>query len=127
MIEVTTMSLPLQARTAPTRTVESEGIFRMMLLVLALAMPLMTMAYLKIQSTRLAYAMGDLQTRIQKEEEIQRKLLLERSRYQRDEDIQVYAGKAGLQPRKQSHLIRRAFTVQDQQLAKLRPVSSDDM
>lgn len=119
------MAVPIQTRSAPTRRVESEGILRMMLLVLALAMPLMTMAYLKIQSTRLGYAMGDLKERIHKEEEVQRKLLLERSRYQRDEAVQVYAEKAGLQPRKQSHLIRRSFTAEDQQLARLRPVSSD--
>ena len=120
------MSVTLQTRSAsPPRKVESEGILRMILLVLALAMPLMTLAYLKIQSTRLGYAMGDLKERIHKEEEVQRKLLLERSRYQRDEAVQVYAEKAGLQPRKQSHLIRRSFTVEDQRLAKLRPVSSE--
>lgn len=119
------MSVPIQARPAPPRRVESEGILRMLLLVLALAMPLMTVAYLKIQSTRLGYAMGDLKERIHKEEEVQRKLLLERSRYQRDEVIQVYAEKAGLQPRKQGHLIPRSFTVADQKLAKLGPVSSD--
>ena len=120
------MTAILQSRTAPPRRVESEGILRMILLALALAMPLMTLAYLKIQSTRLGYAMGDLKERIQKEEEIQRKLLYERSRFQRDEVVQVYAEKAGLQPRKQSHLIRRAFTVEDQRMAKLRPVSSDE-
>ncbi len=120
------MTLTPQSRMTPPRRVESEGILRMVLLVLALSMPLMTLAYLKIQSTRLGYAMGDLKERIHKEEEIQRKLLLERSRYQRDEEVQVYAEKAGLQPRKQSHLIRRAFTVEDQRLAKLRPVSSDE-
>lgn len=120
------MSVSVQSRmAAPPRRVESEGILRMLLLVLALAMPLMTIAYLKIQSTRLGYAMGDLKERIRKEEEVQRKLLLERSRYQRDEAVQVYAEKAGLQPRKQGHLIRRSFTVEDQRLAKLGPVSSD--
>jgi uncharacterized protein HemX len=110
---------------APSRIVESEGILRMLLLVLALAMPLATLAYLKIQSTRLSYAMSDIKERIHKEEELQRKLMLERSRYQRDEEIQVYVQKAGLQPRKQGHLIRRAFTTEDQRIAKLRPVSSD--
>lgn len=117
----------LPSATAPTRMVESEGILRMLLLVLALAMPLGTLAYLKIQSTRLSYAMGEIKERIHKEEELQRKLLLERSRYQRDEEVQVYAQKAGLEPRKQGHLIRRAFTPEDQRIAKLRPVSSDAM
>ncbi|HEY3400018.1 MAG TPA: hypothetical protein VGK03_05245 [Geothrix sp.] len=117
----------LPSSAAPVRMVESEGILRMLLLVLALAMPLGTLAYLKIQSTRLSYAMGDLKERIRKEEEFQRKLLLERSRFQRDEEVQGYAQKAGLQPRKQGHLIRRAFTPEDQRLAKLRPVSSDGL
>jgi predicted ATP-dependent Lon-type protease len=107
--------------------VESEGILRTLLLVLALAMPLATLAYLKIQSTRLSYAMGEIKERIQKEEELQRKLMLERSRFQRDEEVQVYAQKVGLQPRKQGHLIRRAFTPEDQRLAKLRPVSSEGL
>ena len=117
----------LQSPAAPTRMVESEGILRMLLLVLALAMPLGTLAYLKIQSTRLGYAMGEIKERIHKEEELQRKLLLERSRFQRDEEIQVYAQKAGLQPRKQGRLIRRSFTPEDQRLAKLRPVSSEGL
>jgi hypothetical protein len=121
------MAIPDYARSAPTRTVESEGILRMLLLVLALAMPLATLAYLKIQSTRLSYAMGDLKERIRQEEEVQRKLLLERSRFQRGEEVQVYAEKTGLQPRKQGHLIRRAFTPDDQRLAKLRPVSSEGL
>ena len=112
---------------APTRMVESEGILRMLLLVLALAMPLATLAYLKIQSTRLSYAMGEIKERIHKEEELQRKLMLERSRFQRDEEVQVYAQKAGLQPRKQGHLVHRAFTPEDQHIAKLRPVSSDGL
>ena len=90
-------------------------------------MPLATLAYLKIQSTRLSYQMGDIKARIQQEEEIERKLLLERSRFQRDEEVQVYADKAGLQPRKESHLIRRGFTPEDQRLAKLRPVSSEGL
>jgi len=112
---------------SPSRTVEGEGIFRMLLLVLALAMPLATLAYLKIQSTRLSYQMSEIKERIRVEEEIQRKLLLERSRFQRDEEVQVYADRAGLQPRKQGHLIRRAFTMEDQRLAKLRPVSSEGL
>jgi len=117
----------LQSPAASPRMVESEGILRMLLLVLAMAMPLGTLAYLKIQSTRLSYAMGEIKERIHKEEEFQRKLMLERSRYQRDEEIQVYAQKAGLQPRKQGHMIQRAFTPEDQRIAKLRPVSSDGL
>jgi hypothetical protein len=117
----------LQNSTSSARRVESEGILRMLLLVLALAMPLGTLAYLKIQSTRLSYAMGEIKERIQKEEELQRKLMLERSRFQRDEEVQVYAQKAGLQPRKQGHMIQRAFTPEDQRIAKLRPVSSEGL
>ena len=60
----------LPSSSAPTRTVESEGILRMLLLVLAMAMPLATLAYLKIQSTRLSYAMGEIKDRIHKEEEL---------------------------------------------------------
>ncbi|MCX6548824.1 MAG: hypothetical protein WCO20_06600 [Holophagaceae bacterium] len=107
------------------RTVESEGILRMLLLVAILAMPVGTMIFLKIQSTRLSYAMGDVKERIRKEEEFHRKLMLERSRYQRDEEVQVYAEKSGLEPRKQGHLVHRAFTPEDQKIARLRPVSSD--
>lgn len=121
------MAAGMLPNTASPRMVESEGILRLMLLVLALAMPLATLAYLKIQSTRLSYAMGDIKERIHKEEELQRKLMLERSRYQRDEEIQVYAQKAGLQPRKQGHLVHRVFTPEDQRIAKLRPVSSDGL
>ena len=120
---VGTLSSPV----SPTRMVESEGILRMLLLVLILAMPLGTLAYLKIQSTRLSYVMGEIKERIRKEEELQRKLMLERSRYQRDEEVQGYATKAGLEPRKQSLLIRRAFTPEDQRIARLRPVSSDGL
>ena len=107
------------------RTVESEGILRMLLLVAILAMPVGTMIFLTIQSTRLSYAMGDVKERIRKEEEFHRKLMLERSRYQRDEEVQVYAEKSGLEPRKQGHLVHRAFTPEDQKIARLRPVSSD--
>jgi len=117
----------LPTSSAPTRVVESEGILRTLLLVLALAMPLATLAYLKIQSTRLSYAMGEIKERIHKEEELQRKLMLERSRFQRDEEVQVYAQKAGLQPRKQGLMIQRAFTPEDQRVAKLRPVSSEGL
>ncbi len=107
------------------RKVEGEGILRMLLLVAILAMPVGTMIFLKIQSTRLSYAMGDVKERIRKEEEFHRKLMLERSRYQRDEEVQVYAEKSGLEPRKQGHLVHRAFTPEDQKIARLRPVSSD--
>jgi hypothetical protein len=53
--------------------------------------------------------------------------MLERSRFQRDEEVQGYAQKAGLQPRKQGHLIQRAFTPEDQRIARLRPVSSEGL
>jgi uncharacterized protein HemX len=109
----------------PARQVESEGILRLVLLALALAMPLASIAYLKIQSTRLSYEMSAVRERIKKEEELQRKLQLERSRFQRDEEVQGYAQRSGLAPRKQGHVIRRQFTAEDQRLARLRPVSSD--
>ena len=104
-----------------TRQVEGEGILRMLLLALAVAMPLATMAYLKVQQTRLSYEMSAIRARISHEEETQRQLLLERSRFQRDEEIQSFAQEAGLQPRKQGHLVPRSFTVEDQRLAKLNP------
>lgn len=108
----------------PARQVEGEGILRMILLALALAMPLASMAYLKIQETRLSYEMSDIRARIKHEEELNRKLLLERSRYQRDEAIQTFANEKGMEPVRQSHLIHRSFTSDDQRMAKLRPVSS---
>ena len=108
----------------PARQVEGEGILRMILLAVALAMPLASMAYLKIQETRLSYEMSYIRARIKHEEELNRKLLLERSRYQRDEAIQSFATESGMQPSRQSHLIHRSFTVEDQRMAKLRPVSS---
>ena len=110
----------------PTRQVESEGILRLLVLALALAMPLATLVYLKIQSTRLSYQMSEIKDRMHREEETQRQLLLERSRWQRDEEVQAYATKSGLQPRKQGRLIHRSFTADDQRLAKLRPVSSEE-
>ena len=113
---------PLQAR-----QVEGEGILRMLLLALAVAMPLATMAYLKIQQTRLSYEMSDIRARISHEEEIQRQLFLERSRFQRDEEIQTFAEEAGLQPRKQGHLILRSFTTEDQRLAKLNPTPANGL
>jgi uncharacterized protein HemX len=75
----------------PSRQVEGEGVLRMILLALALAMPLASMAYLKIQQTRLSYEMSDIRDRIKQEEELNRKLLLERSRFQRNEEIQAFA------------------------------------
>ncbi len=108
----------------PARQVEGEGIVRMVLLALALVLPLATLAYLKIQQTRLSYEMSDIRDRIKQEEELTRRLLLERSRYQRDDEIQSFAVQTGMQPRRQSHLIHRSFTADDQRMAKLRPVSS---
>lgn len=108
----------------PARQVEGEGVLRMILLALALAMPLGSLAYLKIQQTRISYEMSDIRARIKQEEELSRKLLLERSRYQRDEVVQNFATENGMQPRRQSHLIHRSFTPEDQRMAKLRPVAS---
>lgn len=111
-------------RPAQTRQVESEGILRLLLLAGALAMPLASLTYLKVQNTRLSYEMNTVKDRIRIGEETQRKLMLERSRFQRDEEIQAYAAKTGFQPRKQGHLIPRSFTAADQKLAKLGPVPS---
>ena len=105
----------------PQRQVEGEGVLRMLLLAFALAMPMASMAYLKIQHTRLSYQMSEIRDQIRQEGELRRSLLLERSRFQRDEEIQAYADKAGLMPRKQSHLVPRAYTKEDQRLAKLVP------
>ena len=108
----------------PQRQVEGEGVLRMLLLAFALAMPMASMAYLKIQQTRMSYEMSEIRNQIRQEEEVRRTLLLERSRFQRDEEIQAYADKAGLLPRKQSHLVPRAFTQEDQRLAKLAPTAA---
>ena len=105
----------------PQRQVEGEGVLRMLLLAFALAMPMASMAFLKIQQTRMSYEMSEIRDQIRQEAEVRRTLLLERSRFQRDEEIQAYADKAGLLPRKQSHLVPRAFTPEDQRLAKLGP------
>lgn len=104
-----------------TRQVEGEGVLRMLLLVFALAMPLASMAYLKVQHTRLSYEMSEIRGKIHQEEEARRTLLLERSRYQRDEEVQEFAHQTGLVPHKQSHLVPQVFTAQDQKLAKLLP------
>lgn len=111
-------------RPVQTRQVESEGILRLLLLVAALAMPLASLTYLKVQNTRLSYELNSVKDRIRNGEETQRKLLLERSRFQRDEEIQAFAAKSGFQPRKQGHMIPRVFTAADQKLAKLGPVPS---
>ncbi len=105
----------------PQRQVEGEGVLRMLLLVFALALPMGSMAYLKIQHTRLSYQMSEIRDQIRQEEEVRRTLLLERSRFQRDEEIQAYADKAGLLPRKQSHLVPKVYTREDQRLARLQP------
>jgi hypothetical protein len=110
-----------------TRQVEGEGILRMLLLALAVAMPLATMAYLQVSQTRLSYEMSDIRARISHEEETQRQLLLERSRFQRDEEIQSFANQAGLQPRKQGHLVPRSYTREDQRLAKLNPAPANGL
>ena len=104
-----------------TRQVEGEGVLRMLLLVFALVLPLASMAYLKIQHTRFSYEMSAIREKIHQEEETHRALLLERSRYQRDEEVQAFATQTGLLPRKQSHLIPKVFTRDDQRLAKLLP------
>lgn len=107
------------------RRVEGEGVLRILLIALALAMPLASMAYLKVQNTRLSYEMSDIRGRIRHEEERNRTLLLERSRYQRDEEIQEFAKEQGMQPRKQSFLLPRHFTREDQRLAKLAKLGPD--
>jgi len=112
---------PRQATLHAPRQVEGEGVLRILLLVFALAMPLASMAYLKIAHTRLSYEMSDIREKIHQEEEARRTLLLERSRFQRDEEVQAFAAQTGLLPRKQSHLIPQVFTQADQKLAKLLP------
>ena len=107
--------------TYPQRQVEGEGVLRMLLLAFALALPMASMAYLKIQHTRLSYDMSAIRDQIHQEEEAHRSLLLERSRFQRDEEVQAYATQAGLMPRKQSHFIPKIYTKEDQRLAKLVP------
>ena len=108
----------------PQRQVEGEGVLRMLLLAFALVLPLATMAYLKIQQTRLSYDMSTIRDQIHQEEEGHRTLLLERSRFQRDEEVQAFAAQTGLLPRKQSHLVPRIYTREDQRLAKLAPATS---
>ena len=77
-----------------------EGALRMLLLAFALALPLAAMAYLQIQQTRLSYAMSEVRSQMNQEEELRRTLLLERSYYQRSEAVKAFADQAGMQPRK---------------------------
>lgn len=116
----------LERQPLQNRQIESEGILRMLLLALALAMPLGSLIYLQAQKSKLGYEMSELRDRLHKEEELQRKLLLERSRFQRDEEIHDYATRTGLQPRKQGHVINRAFNIEDQKVARFRAVSSEE-
>lgn len=108
------------------RQAEGEGFLRLLILVCALALPLATMAWLKVQNTRISYEMSKLKAQIQEQEEVTRVLMLERSRLRRDEEIQKFATEKGMVHRKQAHLIHRAFTQRDVQLAKnLGPIASD--
>ena len=114
-------SVPRFTPVTPQRQVEGEGILRMLLLCTALAMPMGAMAYLKIQHTRLSYQMSEIRDQVQKLEECRRGLLLERSRFQRDEAIQEFAVRAGMEPRKVAHMVPKVYTKEDQRLAKLLP------
>lgn len=105
----------------PQRQVEGEGVLRMLLLAFALAMPMASMAYLKIQHFRLGYEMSTIRDDIHQQEELRRTLLLECSRYQRDDEIQAFAAHSGMEPRKQAHFIPRVYTQEDQRVAKLTP------
>ncbi|MDR2562218.1 MAG: hypothetical protein LBC63_10685 [Holophagales bacterium] len=106
------------------RQVEGEGVLRMLLLAFSLALPLATLAYLKIYDMRLGYEMKEIQERIRKEEELSRTLELERSRLSRVEVVQKWATEKGFVPAKATNVVRRPFTPEDQRVAKLRPVSS---
>ena len=65
--------------------------------------------------------MSEICNQIRQEEEVRRTLLLERSGFQRDEEIRAYADKAGLLPRKHSYLIPRTITRENQRLTELQP------
>ena len=104
------------------RQIEGEGIIRMLLLGLALAMPLATLAYLKIHDMRLGYEMREIQDRIRREEELSRVLELERSRLSKQDVVQQWASEQGFAPAKATNSVRRPFTPEDQRIAKLRPV-----
>ncbi|MCL1908946.1 MAG: hypothetical protein FWG12_06220 [Holophagaceae bacterium] len=106
------------------RQVEGEGVLRMLLLAVALAMPLVTFAYLKIHDMRLGYEMKEIQDRIRKEEEHSRILELEKSRLSRLEVVQQWAAANGFAPSQATNLVNRHFTAEDQRMAKLRPVPS---
>jgi len=101
------------------KKIEGEGALRVLLLAFTLVMPFASMAYVKTQHTRFSYAMSEVHNQIIQQEELQRKLLLARSRYQRDEEVKFFAERAGLSQRKQIHFIPRSFTQEDQRLAKL--------
>ena len=111
-------------RVGERRQVESEGALRVLLLAFALVMPFASMAYTRVQRTRFSYAMSAIHDQTIQQEELQRKLLLARSRYQRDEEVRAFAMRAGLSSRKQIHFVPRSFTQEDQRLAKLAPGSS---
>jgi hypothetical protein len=104
---------------ANRKKVEGEGALRVLLLAFTLVMPFASMAYTKIKYTRFSYEMSELHNQTVQQEELQRKLLLARSRYQRDEEVRAFAERAGLSPRKQIHFVPRSFTQEDQRLAKL--------
>lgn len=104
---------------AAGRQLEGEGILRMLLLAFALALPLGSMIFLKIQNMRISYEMGEVRKRIRDEDEVMRQLALARSRLQRGEEVRAFAVRNGLQPRKQGHLVPRVFTAEDQRVAKL--------
>lgn len=84
----------------PPRQVENEGILRMILLAFALTVPMASMAYLKIQHTRLSYEMSELRGQLRQEEEFHRTLLLRRSYFERSEEIKAFADRNGMVPRK---------------------------
>ena len=106
------------------RNVEGEGVLRIWLLTLVLALPLGALAGLKIHDMRLGYEMKDIQDRISKGEERYRSLELERSRLSRPEVIAQWASEMGFVPTKNTHFVQRPFTPDDQRVAKLRPVPS---
>jgi len=110
---------------ASDRQIEGEGVLRMILICLAFAMPLATIAYLKIHDMRLGYEMREIQDRIRREEEHSRTLELEKSRLSRQEVIHEWASNAGFVPTKTTSLVSRTFTPEDQRVAKLRPVFSN--
>ncbi|MCL1893820.1 MAG: hypothetical protein FWG02_06260 [Holophagaceae bacterium] len=106
------------------RRVEGEGVLRMLLLAVAVAMPLAAVAYLRIQDMRLGYEMKDIQELIRKEEEQSRLLELEKSKLSRLEVVQQWAASNGFVPATATNAIGKFFTQKDQEMAKLRPVPS---